>query len=101
MWLRAAVSVTAVRKQRRRPETGKHGWCPLWVREAKTSNKMVNSSLKVRESQSSSLLGKGPRPGQLLETEVTKGMRRQRRKAWDTTKSLEGYVDLIKNGSYV
>lgn len=75
---------------------------PLRVREAKRSNEMVNPSLKVRESQSSSLLREGPRPGQLLVIERTKGVRRrQRRKAWDVTEGLGGCVDLNKNGSCV
>jgi hypothetical protein len=74
----------------------------LWVREAKASNKRVNPSLKVWESQSSSLLRRGPRPGHLLEMEMIKGVRRrQRRKAWDITKGLGGCVDLNKNGSYI
>lgn len=63
---------------------------------------MVNPNLKVRESQSSSLLGKGPRPNQQLETEATKEVRRrQRRKTWDVTKGLGGCVTLSKNGSYI
>lgn len=65
----------------------------LWVREARTANKMVDPKLKVKESQSSRLLGKGPRPGQLLVMERTQGMRRrQRGKAWDVTKALEAVV---------
>lgn len=66
---------------------------PLWVREAKTANKMINPTLKAKESQASRFLGKGPRPGQLLVIERSKGMtRRQRRKTQNVTKALGAVV---------
>lgn len=69
----------------------------LWVREARTANKMVDPKLKVKESQSSRLLGKGP--GQAGENPGYE--KKAEGKGMGCHQGLGGCGSLNKNGSYI